>query len=186
VSGGQYSHPQGLFYGGDHETWSNRTFRLIADKYLDAKRLTFVDIHTGLGRHGAAEIVHRHQPGTPSHARIRAWWSSWARSPLDDESGAKAEFGTITDALPAMRPDADVASVTLEFGTLPLRTVFRALQRENWLHHHLPTGDPRAHPIKAELLRAFFPGGSAWTSAVAKQSREIVRKAIEGVSTSRP
>jgi hypothetical protein len=178
LSRGQYSHPQGLFYGGGREAWSNRTFRLIADKYLAAKRITFVDVHTGFGKHGAAEIYHRHLPGTPVQARVEVWWGRWAKPPLRDQSVSNAEFGTITDALPAMRPDAETTSVTLEFGTFPPPTVFRALQRENWVHHHLPAGDPRASRIKAELLRAFFPGGPAWTSAVLGQFREIVRKVM--------
>ena len=76
-----------------------------------------------------------------------------------------------------MRPDAETTSITLEFGTFSMPTVLRALQRENWVHHHLPAGDPRASRIKAELLRAFSPAGAAW-SAVLDQSRQIVRNVI--------
>jgi len=50
VSSDQFSHPQGLFLGGHHEAWSNRTLKEIASRYLsNAKRVVFIDVHTGLG-----------------------------------------------------------------------------------------------------------------------------------------
>jgi hypothetical protein len=53
-----------------------------------------------------------------------------------------------------MLPDVDVTSVTLEFGTFPMRTVFRALQRENWLYHHGSVENPRA---SRQAFEAFGP-----------------------------
>jgi hypothetical protein len=50
IRGGLYTDPQGLFYGGNSESWSNRTIRDIAAKYLSkAKRVVIIDFHTGLG-----------------------------------------------------------------------------------------------------------------------------------------
>src|SRR6185436_12784306 len=34
VSGGQYSHPDGMFFGGGGPSWSNRTLHAIADRFL--------------------------------------------------------------------------------------------------------------------------------------------------------
>ena len=34
ISGGQYTHPDGIFFGGNTPTWSNRTMRAIAREEL--------------------------------------------------------------------------------------------------------------------------------------------------------
>ncbi|MDP6588753.1 MAG: DUF2817 domain-containing protein [Alphaproteobacteria bacterium] len=58
VTRGQYAHPQGLFFGGHSETWSNRTMRRIARAHLSgAARIAFIDFHTGLGRYGEGEVI---------------------------------------------------------------------------------------------------------------------------------
>ena len=37
VSGGQYSHPDGMFFGGGGPSWSNRTLHAITDKFLKGR-----------------------------------------------------------------------------------------------------------------------------------------------------
>src|SRR3981081_3470078 len=51
VSAGQYSHPNGLFFGGIAESWSAATFKQIIKTHLPkaATRLVVIDLHTGLG-----------------------------------------------------------------------------------------------------------------------------------------
>src|SRR6185437_7676641 len=51
VSGGQYTRPQGLFYGGVRETWSARMLFRVLSEVLPAtvRRLAVLDLHTGLG-----------------------------------------------------------------------------------------------------------------------------------------
>src|SRR5882757_8130949 len=38
ISGGQYTHPDGIFFGGNTPTWSNRAIRVIAREQLSAAR----------------------------------------------------------------------------------------------------------------------------------------------------
>ena len=58
VTRGQYDHPDGIFYGGRQTTWSNSTFRDILAKHVTgARRIAFIDLHTGLGAYGDAEMI---------------------------------------------------------------------------------------------------------------------------------
>src|SRR5690348_14021894 len=58
ISGGQHSHPDGVFYGGQKQTWSNRTIRAIARQELGrARRVGVIDYHTGLGPFGHGELI---------------------------------------------------------------------------------------------------------------------------------
>ena len=75
IAQGQSSHPTGLFFGGTRETWSNRTLRTIADRYLKgAERVAFIDIHTGLGPFGNGVLVCRFAPDSATYRRMAAWW----------------------------------------------------------------------------------------------------------------
>jgi len=58
VSSGQYAHPSGLFYGSRQNTWSNDTLRTLVQRYLyNRSRVVIIDVHTGLGARGNAEII---------------------------------------------------------------------------------------------------------------------------------
>ncbi len=181
ITGGQYTHPQGLFYGGQFETWSNRTIRAIAQRYLQsASRVVFVDFHTGLGPHGHGEIISSDDPGVPAHQRAVAWWGNRVKAVGAGESVSAELTGPIKLAFTQMLPDAEVTAVSLEFGTYPPVTVLRALQAENWLHHHGGSGHPRAPAIKAEIRRALYPDADDWKAQVWSQGREVVDQALAG------
>ena len=73
VSGGQYSHPDGMFYGGGGPAWSNRTLHAITDKFLKGRSdVAVVDFHTGLGPYGYGEPITHYDIDTPASRRVRA------------------------------------------------------------------------------------------------------------------
>lgn len=54
---GQYSHPDNLFFGGNHTTWSNITLnQIFKDFEIKNFSISFIDIHTGLGHINNIEI----------------------------------------------------------------------------------------------------------------------------------
>src|SRR5262245_62090264 len=85
ISGGQYSHDDGVFFGGHKPTWSNRTVRAIARQELaSARRVGVIDFHTGLRPFGHGELICAVAPGAKSFNRARAWYGDEMTSP---ESG---------------------------------------------------------------------------------------------------
>ena len=60
ITGGQYTRPSGLFYGGNKPTWSNKILRqILADRITSTvKKLAVIDFHTGLGRTGFGEPIY--------------------------------------------------------------------------------------------------------------------------------
>ena len=83
--------------------------------------------------------------------------------------------------LPQLLPDAEVAAVSLEFGTYPGPDVFRALREENWLQHHRGEEHPDRHRIKTALLRMFYPDDDEWKRQVRHRGQEIVSQAAAGI-----
>src|SRR6266550_2252806 len=58
VSGGQYSHPDGMFFGGGGPCWSNRTLHAITDRFLQGRQdVAVIDFHTGLGPYGLNRVL---------------------------------------------------------------------------------------------------------------------------------
>lgn len=180
VTHGQYSHPQGLFYGGRFATWSNRILHEIAERYLArASRVVVIDFHTGLGPYGYGEVILNDQENDPAYQRAVAWWGEKrVKSTVSGESVSAHLSGTVKQAFARMLPDAEVTAVGLEFGTLTPMAVFKAIRAENWLHHHGGAGHPDAAKIKQQLLRAFYPDDDNWKRKVWEQGRLVVDQAL--------
>jgi hypothetical protein len=179
VSEGQYSDPQGLFYGGRKEVWSNRTMKTIIKRYLsNAERLAFIDFHTGLGPYGSAEVILNEAEHSPVYKRAHEWWGGLAKTTAGGKSVSVHLQATLKRAFPQMLPGTEVTAVTLEFGTFPALKVFWALRDENWLHHHGAEEYPGRMKIKTELLRMFYPDDDGWKRRVWKQGKEAVEAAL--------
>lgn len=185
VSAGQYSHPEGLFFGGTAPIWSNLTLRAIVERHLAAAaRIAFVDIHTGLGPHGYGEMIVGEPLESDAFHRARRWWGTRVRTVKDGGSVSVDIRGSIKSALSQMLPNAELTCGSLEFGTVAPMRVFRALQLENWLHHHGGMENPQGQAIKTHLLRAFYPDSEEWRTQVWLQAVEVIGGALLGVSES--
>jgi len=183
IAGGQYNHPEGLFYGGNAPAWSNRIFRQIVRRRIaGVERAALLDIHTGLGPFGQGEIISGDLPASPAHARARNWWGDRVKSSKAGESVSAELSGTLKNAFGEMLPRAETTAGTLEFGTLPAIQILHAMQAENWLHHHGGAGHRKATRIKANLRYAFYPDSDSWKSRVWEQGCEVVEQAMRGLS----
>jgi hypothetical protein len=184
VSGGQYVQPDGLFYGGTFDTWSNSTLRKSMRRYLSTSaRVVFIDFHTGLGDFGGAEVVLNSSTDSPEYQRaLGIWGSSFVRTTFTGESVAIHLDASLKLAIPQMLPNAEVTAVSLEFGTVASMQVFRAIRAENWLHHHGGQKHRRACQLKTRLLRAFHPESEEWEASVWRQGVQAVERALTSLA----
>jgi hypothetical protein len=182
VSGGQWSHPKGIFYGGKQPTWSRKTLSEILQAYLgQAGRVLLLDFHTGLGPHGYAELISHRRHDDPGFARTRAWIGAAVTSIQDGDSVSAKLVGDWLSAVPALLPAALVDGVVLECGVLPLDRVAYALRADAWLHAY---GDPRGAqaPAIKQLIRAAFHGDDpAWQGMALGQGLASCRAAMAGL-----
>lgn len=182
VSQGQYTHPLGLFYGGDSDSWSNQTLREIANRHLSrAKRVVLVDIHTGLGEYAAAELIVSERPDSPIYLRSKDWWGDLVKNPISGDSVSPPVQGALKYAFARMLPETEIIAVSLEFGTSPPLRVFWALWSENYLHHHPADPNLDRGNIKVELLRVFYPDKNDWRESVWRQGSNAVNLALKNL-----
>ncbi len=183
VSGGQYTHPDGIFYGGVEPVWSHDLLRTLTTHWLVSVRyLAVVDFHTGLGPWGHGELICRHPPESEGLRRARRWYGDGVTSPELGESVSAVVTGNLRMAFALWRPDIELTSVGLVFGTYPAERVFEALRAENWLHHHGRPDSRGGRAIRAEIREMFDPDDDGWRALVLARGREVQRRALAGLA----
>ena len=185
ISSGQYSHAQGVFYGGRGETWSNRTLaELLRGHAGRVKRVAFIDLHTGLGPYGVGEIMNNHAAGEPAFARVNEWFGSEATSIEAGSSSSAPVSGDTTLGVQRGLPQAEITAITLEYGTVPVKDVLDAVRADNWLHAHGDLLARQARDIKAQIRAAFYPVADDWKGMVFERSVDVLRRAVGGLTQS--
>jgi hypothetical protein len=183
LSGGQYRHPAGIFYGGADPTWSRRAQTSIFETYLaGAGRIGIIDYHTGLGPWGYGEPIITDPIGSPGFARARDWYGAAVTSPSSGNSTSVDIMGDGLGAAPALLAHAEVTGMALEVGVQDLTQVMRALRADAWLHAR---GDPLSddgRAIKTQIRAAFYGDADDWKGMVAGQSLLACKQAIAGLA----
>jgi len=183
LSGGQYRHPDGVFYGGSGETWSRRTLSAIFRERLSAARhVGLIDYHTGLGPEGYAEQIVSAGPDTAEYRRARDWHGAAATSLAGGDSVSAKLAGDWLDAAPRLMPHAEVTGVALEYGTQDSGKVMNALRADNWLHQHGDPLSPQGQAIKAQIRAAFYVDTDLWRGMVLGQSLIAARQSVAGLA----
>lgn len=183
TSHGQYTFPNGLFFGGTGPSWSRLTIEGFARAHLaQAQRIALVDFHTGLGARGYGEVIGRGGPGDPQYERTVAWYGSDVKSAVIGNSASVRLSGTIDFGYRRACPYAEQTAITLEFGTLPLEEVHEAIRADNWLYAKGGAEkSPHFKSIKAQIRSAFYCEDNQWKKDIWARGQEIVGQALNGV-----
>ena len=185
ITGGQYRHPDGLFYGGSAPTWSGETLLGIVQRALPAARhVAVIDYHTGLGPRGHGERITVHRPGSPGLARAQDWYAGDVTSPHLGNSVSAPLQGVNLSGIEAALPRAAVTAIALEYGTIPTEQVKLALRADNWLHVHGDPASAKGRAIKRQIREAFYQDADDWKAAVWDRAVETLRLALAGLTGS--
>jgi len=185
ISGGQYSHADGLFFGGNAEAWSRQTLLAIFGERLPrARHVAVVDYHTGLGPRGYGERICVHAPDSAGLARANQWYSGDITSPALGSSSSVELFGVNLNAMEEALPHAQMTGIALEYGTIPTEQVKLALRADNWLHAHGKVESPKGRTIKEQIREAFYQDADDWKQMIWDRAVETQRLALAGLAAS--
>lgn len=195
ITQGQHEFADGLFYGGSSPTWSNLTARSVLRQHAArAKRVAWIDLHTGLGESGVGERIWAGRDEPAAVARARAWWggskhdesSGNAATPItsiyDGSSTSAFLTGLMWHAIYQEAPQAEYTGIALEYGTVPVLDVLQALRAEHWLDNHPEAPAELAQQIKAQMLAAFYTDTDLWRGQIISQARQAMFQAIAGLT----
>jgi hypothetical protein len=183
LTGGQYTHPLGICYGGNQPTWSRRTQTGIFEQYLrSAGRIAIIDYHTGLGPWGFGEQIVVDRPQSAAFRRAASWYGDAVTSPMAGGDSSSADIvGDGLSYAPGILGHAEVTGMALEFGTKPLPVVLSALRADAWLHAYGDPLSPEGRAIKSEVRDAFFGDADDWKGMIAGQSLLAIRQSLKGL-----
>jgi len=185
ISGGQYRHPDGIFFGGHRATWSRSVMEeIFRTRLAQATRVAVVDFHTGLGPHGHGERICTHAPGSAALARAAEWYQDDITSPTLGTSSSVELHGCNEVGMEKALAGRELTAIALEYGTIPTPEVRLALCADNWLHHHGDLGSAKGKAIKAQIRAAFYPDTSDWKKLVWERAVATLRMALKGLSES--
>jgi len=190
ITQGQHEFADGLFYGGNSATWSNHTLRSVLRQHTaSAKRIGWIDLHTGLGESGVGERIWAGRDDAAAVARARSWWGGGqdghAATPItsiyDGSSTSAFLTGLMWHAVYQEAPQAEYTGIAMEYGTVPVLDVLGALRAEHWLNNHPETAPERAKQIKAQMMTAFYTDTDLWRGQIVRQARQAMFQAVEGL-----
>lgn len=176
LTGGQYDHADGMFYGGRAPAWSNRVWREVLGKHCQgAEWVAAIDLHTGLGPRGVGEALC--VTTEADYMRAKAVFGDDLTWTGAGQAVSAQVGGSLMHAAYEEIGGDRLAMIGLEFGTYPIPVTLEALRAENWL---VARGDPasdEAARIKQALKDAFYIDEPDWQQAVASRLIDLFAKA---------
>ncbi|MGE8319465.1 MAG: M14 family metallopeptidase [Comamonas sp.] len=183
---GQYSVPDGMFFGGREPTWNNRTVRHLLRRYAaQATHIGWIDVHTGLGPNGHGEKIYAGRNEAADLARARAWWGADVFAPFEGNSESPVVSGPVASTLYDECPQAEKALLAMEFGTWPFVEMIGSLRGSHWLIRHPEAPAPLQQQIRRQVRDAFYSDNDAWKGAVWAQTRVALLQALTGLTGAR-
>jgi hypothetical protein len=189
VSGGQYTHADGLYFGGDRTEQSTRIVASVVAERLGAVGQSLcVDLHTGHGAPGTYTILLDAPPGSEPH--------NWLSERFDADrieatvgnphATTAHKVGQIGHGLADVLPESVHRSITLELGTVSDTRMILSGRSENWVHHH---GD-RTAPAGVDALwanrRCYTPDDPAWADHALAHGRVVLDAAVRSAAGHEP
>ncbi len=186
VGQGQYQHADGMFFGGKAPTWSNQTIRKVLRQHgSTAKRLAWIDLHTGLGPSGYGERIFTGPNDAAMLARARRWWDGGGATPvtsLDDGSSSSPPLtGLLWNSALQECPQAQFTGIALEYGTQPVRQVHDALRGDHWCHNHVDADPALRQRTQQQMRDAFYEDTDVWKGQIVSQARQAMFQAVDGL-----
>jgi hypothetical protein len=190
VTTGQYTHPDGLYFGGSREEESTRILRSVVERHLaHATTSLFVDLHTGHGDLGDVTLLSRAAVGSPADEWVRR---HLGRHPIeatvdDPDTASPPKRGQLVAGMAAMLPgDAhDHHGVTMELGTVKGTRMILSERAEHWVHRFGDPDDPTHAAVRWEHRACSTPDDPAWERSALVHGRAVLDDACRalGIAT---
>ena len=181
ISGGQYSHPDGLYFGGTEREASTVALSDIAARHIGRPaELSVLDLHTGHGPYGTATILSRAAPGSAE--------ATWLAATLDGEhieSSAVAEdalvprSGQLALGLVEQVGPAVARTATLELGTRSETRMITTERAEHWVHMHGDRSNPDHAQVIADHLHCSVPDDAEWRNGALVHGQRVIRPFLQ-------
>lgn len=183
--GGQYYNENGIIYGGKRLEKSISALEEWVDGYKnssnydEADEVTWIDLHTGLGKSGEDTILAELDP-TQDDSQIAKWFpdshsTSNSQNGKDVNAGYEQVRGSVTAYF--CRKFANAFCFTQEFGTAHNVAVAHAMILENAAHQH-HSSEEALQWAQQTTRRAFYKPNAKWRASVVERGISVLEQAM--------
>jgi Protein of unknown function (DUF2817) len=162
---GQYDFPQGLFFGGNAASQTQKILAAHFRSWLGAaQQVIHLDLHSGLGKWGTYQLFAELTKDSPRYQWLSDRFGDLLT--LDADDRVYQPRGTLGRWCQAEFTDRRYDFLLAEFGTYPMLRVLKALRAENRAYWWGTAEDRSHHWAKSELLEVFVPKSQQWQEIV--------------------
>lgn len=187
IVGGQYQHPQGLFYGGAAPSWSRKQVEAMIKHYglTERQQVCVIDYHTGLGPFGYGEPICDLPPQSVGAKWCQQHFGPSVTLPVLGTSSSTANVG-LSDMGWHELVGEHLAFIALEFGTFEREQLLEVLRADHCLHAQgeINWQDAETQKVKHRLKHFFYPDTQDWREMVLFRSRQVIAQALKGLAAS--
>lgn len=156
----------------EHQQWCRHVLANVAERFLArARRIVFLDIHTGSGPYGQVEVASCHMPGSGGEQRAIELFG--ARASVDGVRVMSTQ-GPVARGLASALPGREITSLVMEFGGYSLTTVLDSMLSR---HAVEAAGGGRFDGL-------FYPDSEDWREIVWESAAEVLRHAFGAIDRS--
>jgi hypothetical protein len=183
MSGGQHTHPDGVFFAGTGPTWSNTTLRsIISDHMSAAEHVALIDFHTGLGPNGHGELI-LNGDFQGSYERAQGWYNKEVTSFEDGSSTSAKLTGMMCFAFLDVFAPEQLTGIAVEYGTYDTATVLNAMRFDNWINQYEKPGTALWAEGKKSIRDALYCDNDEWKAKVFERAIWVLDHAYQGLKT---
>lgn len=184
VTLGQYTHPEGLYFGGARREASTDVLADVFRAHVAgaAEALT-IDLHTGHGAFGTYTLLSNASEDAPEHAWLAARFDAERIEVTRDNPDASTpdKRGQLARGVEELLPGTAYRSMTFELGTQDDLTVILAERAEHWLHRHGDRASAEGREIAWRHRVASIPDSAEWEAAAIAHGRTVLDDAVRGL-----
>lgn len=183
VTGGQYSRPDGLHFGGDRLEESTAIVAEVAAPFLAGCELSCaIDLHTGHGPFGECTLLSDQPPGSPQDLWLHRHFPQLRIEATVENPAATTgpKTGQIGAGLGELSPGRHHCT-SVEFGTVDEVEQLVAAYHEQWMHRRGGPDHPEFEAVRWRYRCCFTPEDPAWVEASFRTGRDVLDAAIAAV-----
>jgi hypothetical protein len=188
ITAGQYSHPDGIGYGGEELSWSYQTLNTVLHQNLGhATKIVLIDWHTGIGEYAKPFFIFREPAHSGAFQLASKWWGEEQihRHDIFSDSDNPNYTGLLMDGLKRELVSINAAEIvvtTIEWGTYELDTMLQAIFIDRWLRVlDTKPNSAQSLQIKTKLIERFYPSMPCWRNSVLQHAEQIYKDTLSGL-----
>lgn len=187
AGGGQIIEPTGMNYIGTGPSWSRTVVEeLLPEIFAKAKKIAFIEWHTGLGDYGELSHIPMMEQGSAGYERMFEWLgddarSTWARGMADFDNVTPDYRGWFSAWLPSTAPQAEWTGMVIEAGTYGVVEVMDGIRIDRWLKFAKGKSFMSREDMRDTMMDKLYPTAPDWRATALKNGVDAQQLFLDGL-----